>query len=186
LAAVRVTLSAPDVGYVVWEQQPGTRLRLSVVCNGEIVVSDRQLLSDAVPLALSSRSASRRLTDFFAWSFLRANSPAQARAPLLDHGGWWNTGRQTLASANNGWYLITWTHANRNSNPQLSIRAALGHTDRVGPSLVAVSSRRHTTGYVGATDGHGDAIILFNGSTDTGDGAPWPYASGLYTTLFRH
>ena len=52
LTNLQVTLSAPDVGYVVWEQQPATALRLSVICNGTIVVSNRRLLGDAVPLAL--------------------------------------------------------------------------------------------------------------------------------------
>jgi hypothetical protein len=366
-AELQVTLSAPHVGYVAWEQSPGTRLRLTVVCNGEIAVSDRLLLRDAVPLALfplaSGRAAlvfdqyghgtpfleygllsatgrigriariahpgtrdteatelsvnargeliaswvhddgasrpgssptspgfvaaklvvavcepalrcgapqtlplgaihkpacinptvaispngtttviaaaddwatgcddplgirgsvtpggSARLepmrliqtsgdypvaepianagtqmvfnpglaaSDSFASSFLPAGSVAGARAVLLDHGGWWNTGQQTLAPANDGWYLITWTHANRRNNPQLSIRAALGHIDQVEPYRVAVSSRRHTAAYVGATDGHGDAIILLSGSTDTGDGAMWPYTSGLYTTVLR-
>lgn len=121
----------------------------------------------------------------FAWSFLPAASTAHVPASLLDNGGWWNTGQQTLAPANTGWYLITWTHANRKVNPKLSIRAALGHNDRVGPASVAVNARRRTAAYVAATSGHRDAIILFSGSTDTGDGAPWPYSSGLYATVLH-
>ncbi|MGO9974511.1 MAG: hypothetical protein ACLP01_17260 [Solirubrobacteraceae bacterium] len=365
LSNLQVVLSAPDVGYVVWEQQPATRLRLSVVCNGEIVVADRQLLGDAVPLGLfplaSGRaalvfdryghgtplleyavlSATGRMgaiariahpgthdtaatelsvnprgeliaswvhddgasppgssptspgfiaakldvvickpalrcaspqtvplgetkpacinpavaispdgtttviaaaddwgatgcddplgirasvtpgsgtslqptrliqtngdypvaepvgdagtlmvfnpglasSDSFAWSFLPATGAARARAPLLDIGGYWNTGQQNLAPANNGWCLITWTHANRNYNPELSIRAAVGRNDRLEPASVAVNG--YTAEYVGAISGRGDAIILFSGSTNTGDGAPWPYSSGLYATVLR-
>lgn len=121
----------------------------------------------------------------FAWSFLPAASAARVPASLLDNGGWRNTGQQALASANSGWYLITWTHANRKINARLWIRAALGHNDRVGPASVAVNARRRTAAYVAAASGRGDAIILFSGSTDTGDGAPWPYSSGLYATVLR-
>jgi hypothetical protein len=121
----------------------------------------------------------------FAWSFLPASSTPRSPASLLDSGGWWNAVQQPLAPANNGWYLIAWTHANRNSNPQLSIRAALGHNDRLQPASVAVSARRHTAAYAAAASGRGDAIILFSGSTDTGAGSPWPYSSGLYATVLR-
>lgn len=78
--------------------------------------------------------------------------------------------------------MIAWTHANRNNNPQLSVRAAVAHNDRVEPASVAISARPYPNQYVAATDGHGNAIILFNASTDTGNGAPWPYTSGLYAT----
>lgn len=366
LTNLQVTLSAPDVGYVAWEQQPATGLRLSVVCNGEVVVSDRQLRRDAVPLALfpllrgraalvfdqyghgtplleyavlsatgrmgpiariahpgprdtaatelsvnaggeliaswvhddlvsqpgsspkspgfvaaklvvavckpalhcappqtvrlgetepacinpavaispdgtttviaaaedwatgcdaplgirtsvtpgSSTSRSLRpmgliqregdfpiaepvgnagtlmvfnsglaSSDSFSSSFLPLTSAAPARALLLDRGGYWNTDEQALSPSNNGWYLITWTHANRKNNPQLSIRAAVGHNGWIEPASVAVNPR--TSEYVEATGGNGAAIILFSGSTDTGDGAPWPYSSGLYATVLR-
>jgi hypothetical protein len=124
-------------------------------------------------------------SDSFGWSFLPATSTTHVGARRLDTGGWWNTGQKTLAPANTGWYLITWTHANRRDNPQLSLRAAIGHKNHVGPTSTVVSLPTHVAGYVGATGGHGDAIILFNGSTDTGDGASWPYTSGLYATVHR-
>jgi hypothetical protein len=81
--------------------------------------------------------------------------------------------------------MITWTHANSNFNPQLSLRAAVGHDGRVEPTSVVVSAHRRIDNYVGATDGRGNAVIVFSGSTDTGDGAPWPYSSGLYATVRR-
>lgn len=59
LLSFRITLSAPDVGYAVWAQSPGTVLRLSVVCGGRLVVSDRLLVRDAVPLALFPLAGSR-------------------------------------------------------------------------------------------------------------------------------
>jgi hypothetical protein len=120
------------------------------------------------------------------WSFVTRTGPAPAGTSLLDEGGWWNTGQPILAPANNGWYLITWTHANRRDNPALSLRAALGHNVHIDPATVAVNARKPVAGYLGATDGRGDAIILFSGSTNTGDGAPWPYSSGLYATVLRH
>jgi hypothetical protein len=55
-----------------------------------------------------------------------------------------------------------------------------------GAVSVVVNPRRRGDDYVGANDGHGDAMILFSGSTDRGDGAPWPYSSGVYTTVIRH
>ena len=368
LTNLQVTLSAPDVGYVVWEQHPPTALRMSVVCNGEVVVSNRLLLADAVPLALFPLAGGRAALVFdqyghgtpfleyavlssagrmgpiarighpgprdtaatelsvnargeliaswvhndaasppgssstssgfvaaklvvavckpalrcappetvplgtikpscinpavaispdgtttviaaadawgatgcdaplgvrasvthgsstslepmqliqtqgdfplaqpvgnagtvivfnpglassnsFAWSFLPATSTAHVPASLLDNGGWWNTGQQTLTTANSGWYLIAWTHANRRANPMLSLRAAVGRDGRVEPASVAVSARRHIAEYLGATDGRGDAIILFSASTDRGDGASWPYSSGLNATVLRH
>jgi hypothetical protein len=121
-----------------------------------------------------------------AWSFLPATGLAHVPVALLDSGGSWNTGQQTLAPANRGWYLTTWTHANRKNNPVLSLRAAVGHDGSVEPASLAVSARTHIAAYLGATDGRGDAIILFSGSTDRGDGASWPYSSGLYATMLGH
>ena len=59
----------------------------------------------------------RSSSDSFAWSLLPATGTARARARLLDKGGWLNAGEQPLAPANDGWYLIAWTHANRKNNP---------------------------------------------------------------------
>lgn len=124
-------------------------------------------------------------SDSFASSFLPAAGVARSQTSLLDHGGFWNTGQQLLAPANNGWYVITWSHANRRANPDISLNAVVGHDGQLQRSLVAVGATRHISTYLGATDGHGDAMILFNGSTDTGNGAAWPYTSGLYTTVRR-
>jgi hypothetical protein len=111
---------------------------------------------------------------------------ADARTSLLDHGGFWNTGQQLLAPANNGWYVITWSHANRKSNANVSLRAVVGHNRELQPSTVAGRATHHISTYFGATDGRGDTMILFSGSTDMGNGAIWPYTSGLYTTVLRH
>ena len=368
LTDLQVTLSAPDVGYAVWEQQTTTSLRLSIVCNGERTVSNRQLLSDAVPVALFPLASGRaalvfnqfghgtplleyavltssgrmgaiarighpgahdsaqtwlsvnthgeliatwvhddaasppgsspasprfipaklvvavckpalhcatpttvglggtkpacidpavaigpdgtttviaaaddwtatgcddalgvhasvtratntrlqpmhliqregqlpvaepvgragtlmvfnpgpRFNNSLAWSLLSANRAADGRPSVLDDNGWWNTDDQALAQANNGWCLITWTHASSNFNPTLSLRAAVGHNGQVEPASVVVGPRTRIDDYVGADDGNGDAIVLFSGSTDRGDGAPWPYSSGLYATTLRH
>jgi hypothetical protein len=118
----------------------------------------------------------------FGWSVVSSTGSAPARATLLDRGGWWNTGQTPLSPANNGWYLLTWTHANRHSNPNLSLRAAVGHGGRVQRAAVVLGAKTHIAAHLGVTDGRGDAIILFSGSTDTGNGAAYPYSSGLYTT----
>jgi hypothetical protein len=125
-------------------------------------------------------------SDSFSSSFLPANGAAHARTSLLDKGGFWNTGQQRLAPATNGWYVITWSHANRHDNPDVSLNAVVGHDGQLQRSSVAVGATQPIAGYLGATDGHGDAMILFNGSTATGNGAAWPYTSGLYTTVIRH
>ncbi len=125
-------------------------------------------------------------SDSFSSSFLPATGAARARTSLLDNGGFWNTGQQLLAPAINGWYVITWSHANRRANPNLSLNAVVGHDGQLQRSSVAVLATRHISAYLGATDGHGDAMILFDGSTDTGNGAAWPYTSGLYTTVWPH
>ena len=125
-------------------------------------------------------------SDSFSSSFLPATGAAHARTSLLDNGGFWNTGQQLLAPANNGWYVITWSHANRRANPNVSLNAVVGHDGQLQRSSVALGATQHISAYLGATDGHGDAIILFDGSTATGNGAAWPYTSGLYTTVLRH
>jgi hypothetical protein len=124
-------------------------------------------------------------SDSFAWSFIPATGTVSTSALLLDRGGYWNTGQQTLTPVNGGWYLITWTHSTSNNGAQLSLRAALGHDGQVQTSAVAVGASTRTAANVAATDGRGDAIILFSRSTDSGNGAPWPYSSGLYTTVLR-
>lgn len=121
----------------------------------------------------------------FAWSFLPAAGMLSTPAPLLDRGGYWNTGQQTLTPVNGGWYLITWTHSTSNSGARLFLRAALGHDGHVQTPAVAVGAPTRIAANVAATDGRGDAIILFSRSTDSGNGAPWPYSSGLYTALLR-
>lgn len=121
----------------------------------------------------------------FGWMFLPGNSSGPAPNAVLDNGGYWNTGEPTLAPANDGWYLVTWTHANARANPRTSLRAAVGHYGQIGPATVAVNAHTHIAAYLGATDGHGTAIILFSGSTDMGNGAGWPYTSGLYATVLR-
>jgi hypothetical protein len=120
----------------------------------------------------------------FGWSIVSGTGSATSRATLLDRGGWWNTGQTPLSSANNGWYLLAWTHASANphNNPNLSLRAAVGHDGRVQPAAVVLGVKTHIATHLGATDGRGDAIILYSGSTDTGNGAAYPYSSGLYTT----
>jgi hypothetical protein len=125
-------------------------------------------------------------SDSFSSSFLPETGIAHARTSLLDNGGFWNTGQQLLAPANNGWYVITWSHANRKANPNVSLKAVVGHDGQLQRSSVAVGATHHISGYLGAADGRGDAMILFSGSTDTGNGAMWPYTSGLYTTVLRH
>jgi hypothetical protein len=122
----------------------------------------------------------------FSSSFLPATGIAHSRTSLLDKGGFWNYGQQLLSPANNGWYVITWSHANRRTNPNLSLKAVVGHDGHLEHSLVAVSATHQISAYLGAADGRGDAMILYSGSTDRGDGAPWPYTSGLYTTILRH
>ena len=125
-------------------------------------------------------------SDSFSSSFLPTTDAEHAHTTLLDNGGFWNTGQQLLAPANNGWYVITWSHANRRANPNLSLNAVVGHDGQLQRASVAVGTTQHISAYLGATDSHGDAMILFSGSTDTGDGAAWPYTSGLYTTVLRH
>jgi hypothetical protein len=125
-------------------------------------------------------------SDSFSSSFLPATDAARTRTSLLDNGGFWNTGQQLLAPANNGWYVITWSHANRRANANVSLKAVVGHDGQLQRSSVAVGATQHISGYLGATDGHGNAMILFDGSTATSDGAAWPYTSGLYTTVLRH
>ena len=122
-------------------------------------------------------------SDSLGWSWLPTTGTNASKRALLDARGLWDSAAQTnLAPAVNGWYVIAWTHANRKNNPQLSVRAAVAHNDRVEPASVAIGSRPYPNQYVAATDGHGNAMILFNGSTDIGNGAPWPYTSGLYVT----
>jgi len=124
-------------------------------------------------------------SDSFSSSFMTATSVAHFHTSLLDRGGFWNTGQQLLAPANNGWYVITWSHANRRANPNLSLRAVVGHDGRLQRASVAGGATRQISAYLGATDGRSNAMILFNGSTDTGNGAAWPYTSGLYITVRR-
>jgi hypothetical protein len=124
-------------------------------------------------------------SDSIGSAFVPAHSTTRPRTQLLDNGGFWNTGQQSLTPVNSGWYLVTWTHANSNDDPTLSLRAALGHNGRVGPPSVAVSAHTPVDQYLGATSGHGDAIILFSGSTDHGNGAPYPYSTGLYATALH-
>lgn len=123
--------------------------------------------------------------DAFSSSFLPAAGSVHPRTSLLDGGVFWNTGAQLLAPASNGWYVITWSHANRRDNPDVSLDAAVGHDGQLQRTSVVLGATHHVWSYLGATDGRGDAMILFSGSTDTGDGAPWPYSSGLYTTVRR-
>ena len=115
--------------------------------------------------------------DSFASSFLSTTGTAPGRAQMLDNGGWLDTGAPSLSPANDGWYLITWTHG----SPPGTVRAALGHNGRVEATAAAVSA--FTAQYVGAISGDGDAIILYSGSTNTGNGAAWPSSSGLYVTI---
>jgi hypothetical protein len=124
-------------------------------------------------------------SDSFSSSFLPAATGTPATTSLLDRGGFYNTGQQLLAPTSNGWYLITWSHANRRDNPDVSLDAAVGHDGQLQSAAVALHASQHISSYLGATDGHGNAIILFDGSTDTGDGAAFPYTSGLYTTVSR-
>jgi hypothetical protein len=125
-------------------------------------------------------------SDSFSSSFLPATGIAHTRTSLLDNGGFWNTGQQLLAPANNGWYVITWSHANRKANPSVWLKAVVGHDGQLRHSSVAVGATHHISAYLGAADARGDAMILFSGSTDTGNGAMWPYTSGLYTTVLQH
>lgn len=120
-----------------------------------------------------------------AWSFLPATGSLRMSAPLLDRGGYWNTGQETLTPVHGGWYLITWTHSTGNSGARLVLQAALGHDGHVQAPAVAVGALTRVAANVAATDGSGNAVILFSRSTDTGNGAPWPYSSGLYTTVLR-
>ncbi len=122
-------------------------------------------------------------SDSFSSSFLPAAGVTHSHTSRLDNDGFWNTGQQLLAPANSGWYVITWSHANRRTNPNISLNAVVGHDGQLQPPSVAVGPTRHISAYLGATDGHGDAMIMFHGSTDTGNGAAWPYTSGLYTTV---
>jgi hypothetical protein len=69
--------------------------------------------------------------------------------------------------------------------PDISLNAVVGHDGQLQRSSVAVGATQHISAYLGATDAHGNAMILFNGSTDAGDGAAWPYTRGLYTTVRR-
>jgi hypothetical protein len=79
-------------------------------------------------------------SDSFSSSFLRATGVARSQTSLLDHGGFWNTGQQLLAPATNGWYVITWSHANRRVNPNISLNA--GRWTRRSASAIFGRRRR--------------------------------------------
>ncbi|HEY5428984.1 MAG TPA: hypothetical protein VIK04_07675 [Solirubrobacteraceae bacterium] len=161
---------------------PHLRLMRSIQTQGDWPIAEPVGRAGTV-LVFNSGLAS---SDAFSSSFLPATGAARARTSLLDNGGFWNTGQQLLAPANNDWYVITWSHANRRANPNVSLDAVVGHDGQLQRSLVAVGATQPISGYLGASDGHGNAMILFDGSTATANGAAWPYTSGLYTTVLRH
>ena len=179
-AATGIDATGCDIPLGVWaavtHSTPRTMRRIEA--NGDFPVAE-PVGSAGTIVALNP---GRERANSFGWSIVSSTGSAPLRATLLDRGGWWNTGQTPLSPANNGWYLLTWTHANRHNNPNLSLRAAVGHDGRVQPAAVVLGAKTHIAAQLGASDGRGDAIILYSGSTDTGNGAAYPYSSGLYTT----
>lgn len=117
LTSLYVTVSTPDVGYVVWEG-PSTSLRLGVVCSGKIVVADRQLVADAVPLALFPLAGGRAAvvfdkyghgTPFLEYGLLSATGRI-SRIARIAHPGSRDTAATELSVNPRGELIAAWVH----------------------------------------------------------------------------
>lgn len=125
---------------------------------------------------VAAYDAGPAISDSFGSLLIPPSGPASSRALMLDRGGLWNSALQSaLAPVSNGWYLLAWEH----DASHVEILAALGHGDHIQSPAVAID--RSPEGYVAATDGRGDAMILYSPLTRRGG---WPYTSGLGTTQY--
>jgi hypothetical protein len=127
LLSLHVTVSTPDVGYVVW-QGPSTSLRLGLVCTGNIVVSNRQLVTDAVPLALFPHSGGRAAvvfdkyghgTPFLEYGLLSATGRI-GKIARIAHPGSRDTAATELSVNPRGDLIAAWVHNDLASPPGTS------------------------------------------------------------------
>lgn len=124
LLNLHVTLASPGVGYVVWEG-PSTTLRLGVVCGGRIVVSDRRLVSGAVPLALFPLSGGRAAvvfdryghgTPFLEYGLISADG-RMGKIARIAHPGSRDTAATEVSVNSRGELIAAWVHDDGASPP---------------------------------------------------------------------
>jgi hypothetical protein len=122
-----VALASPGVGYVVWEG-PSTTLRLGVVCGSPIVVSNRRLVSGAVPLALFPLSGGGAAvvfdryghgTPFLEYGLLSADG-RMGRIARIAHPGSRDTAATEVSVNSRGELIAAWVHDDGASSPRTS------------------------------------------------------------------
>ena len=126
----------------------------------------------------SSRSTRAERANSFGWSIVSSTGSAHCEPPARP----WPLAeqRQTpLSPANNGWYCSPGPRNRHNNRTSPSARPSgtMAASNR-GGRLGAKTHRRQ----LGASDGRGDAIILYSGSTDTGNGADTVLERPIHTT----
>ncbi len=124
LTNLEITLSAPAVGYVAWDQG-ATGLHLTVVCSGKVAVSGRLLVRDATAIALFPLLDGRAAlvfdqyghgTPYLDYAVL---SPAGTigRIARIAHPGTQDTAATELSVNARGELIAAWVHDDLASPP---------------------------------------------------------------------